>query len=886
MIYIVVLPIVLLVTLLIGSPAHAATYYVKTSGSDANSCATAQTETTPKLTVAAGMGCLSAGDTLEIGAGSYTLAAGTTITGGSSDTVRTTMKAMSGNSVTVTFAANGNHGLNVPSNTTLSGIDWDGTNIQTAGLNAIKITTQSNITITGPAPTSSYACKIHGSRGVAFNVQGTTSNIRLENCEVYDSDNHGIYIQRATGFVMEGNYVHDNGCLGIQLYPNTTGGVMRRNVFTHNSIGTLGCTSEVILANTGHTFERNIIYNASALTYGLRLQYSSPSNVLIQNNTIYGPYTNCIYLEVNSSAVTVRNNITLGCTTKIQNLGTGNTLTTNLTTGTASDVFTSVTGGAEDLTLKSGSAAINGGTVATLPYCGSAPDQGAYETPVVTAAAIFGNTLDVTVCNIAPPIQPSGTWTPGCTGAGCGTPVSSDVSVTGGGLVRVSVSGITGGNCAAGQTWTIGASGANTDTAHIGLHANQKLPTVTGFAVDSSACDASGRPSYPGSQTAYYMLDGNTNDSSGNANHAIGSASISYGPAKYGQGVQFTEAVSSYVDTGLLNGYTLGSSSLTIAVGVRLTSSDLGRQRAILGATFNASQRLLLWKSSSNTWRASVGTVSGGASEFSVTEGDTHLVLQFDAATNTAKLCVNGVEGAVTDASTFSYSDFSIPSTVRLGVPSGYSTSLSGEHIVDDVLIYQSVVSCAALYAAWNPQAASIPVTQAAHQWQGVFLSAGAVENRGAASAQRTVVRGGAVALQIQLNNTSGGAVTIQPRFRYNINGGEFANVVPDSPTVDGVAYWGHSVPSGLNNGVSDGPISGVLSHTDGITLVDSLALPTANIPNNGSYTLSGIFTITAAVGDVVCFKAYDQSGEALASYTPAAGACVTVLTPEATGSW
>lgn len=59
--------------LLASAPAEAVTYYVGKSGSDANSCATAQSSTAGnrKLTLASGAACLSAGDTLTIGSGTY-----------------------------------------------------------------------------------------------------------------------------------------------------------------------------------------------------------------------------------------------------------------------------------------------------------------------------------------------------------------------------------------------------------------------------------------------------------------------------------------------------------------------------------------------------------------------------------------------------------------------------------------------------------------------------------------------------------------------------------------------------------------------------------------------------------------------------------------------
>ncbi|MDH3279803.1 MAG: hypothetical protein OEQ18_01590, partial [Gammaproteobacteria bacterium] len=64
----------LLAVLLWPSLASATTYYVATSGaggSDSNTCTQAQTHTTGKLTVEAGVACLASGDTLEIKAGTY-----------------------------------------------------------------------------------------------------------------------------------------------------------------------------------------------------------------------------------------------------------------------------------------------------------------------------------------------------------------------------------------------------------------------------------------------------------------------------------------------------------------------------------------------------------------------------------------------------------------------------------------------------------------------------------------------------------------------------------------------------------------------------------------------------------------------------------------------
>ena len=52
--------------------AHAATYYVATTGNDASTCTQAKSASTPKKTIPAGVNCLAGGDTLIVKAGTYT----------------------------------------------------------------------------------------------------------------------------------------------------------------------------------------------------------------------------------------------------------------------------------------------------------------------------------------------------------------------------------------------------------------------------------------------------------------------------------------------------------------------------------------------------------------------------------------------------------------------------------------------------------------------------------------------------------------------------------------------------------------------------------------------------------------------------------------------
>src|SRR5262245_55741700 len=86
--------------ILAASPAWTATYYVSTTGSDAHSCSITDSAGTNKLTVNAGLGCLSGGDTLIIHSGTYAEAinttSGTNIPSGTSWTAATTIKAATG----------------------------------------------------------------------------------------------------------------------------------------------------------------------------------------------------------------------------------------------------------------------------------------------------------------------------------------------------------------------------------------------------------------------------------------------------------------------------------------------------------------------------------------------------------------------------------------------------------------------------------------------------------------------------------------------------------------------------------------------------------------------------------------------------------------------
>ena len=82
--------------------AHAATYYVAKTGNNNNTCTKARSLSTPKHTIAAGLSCLSSGDTLIIKAGTYLEVINRKqVPSGISNSQRTTIKSATGETVTL-----------------------------------------------------------------------------------------------------------------------------------------------------------------------------------------------------------------------------------------------------------------------------------------------------------------------------------------------------------------------------------------------------------------------------------------------------------------------------------------------------------------------------------------------------------------------------------------------------------------------------------------------------------------------------------------------------------------------------------------------------------------------------------------------------------------
>ncbi|MDH4235611.1 MAG: right-handed parallel beta-helix repeat-containing protein [Nitrospira sp.] len=411
------------------------------TGSDGNSYST----------IAAGLTATAAGDTLYVRAGTFPVQITGTIPSGVSSSAKTTFAAYTGETVTLnpTNAATSTRVILITGqdNIVISGFVINGAGVTSDG---IKLDSFSeNIEIIGNEIKNAPGQCIYVGR-VGGNV---IRNNNMHDCGV-DGFEHGIYYSAATNGTIEGNLIHDNAGSGIQMYSESTGTRFRHNKVYNNCRGASVTTgSQVIVSYQNNIVEFNDIYETGGnCTNGVLVNNANPLNTTIRHNSIYCT-GNCTYatgagvkISQGTGAV-VANNIILGYSNATIDSATGTTFTTNRTTGTATAIWLSPSGG--NLHLNAGSAAIDAGTNIGLPFNGSAPDQGAYETFSCSGGTITGNAADVQ-CDMA-------LNTPMSEGDSGGWSVNNGRTVTGVEIVGSSVVRLTfSGAACAGESWTYG----------------------------------------------------------------------------------------------------------------------------------------------------------------------------------------------------------------------------------------------------------------------------------------------------------------------------------------------------------------------------------------------------------------------------------------------
>lgn len=418
----------------VGGIARAAEYFVTKFGSNGNSCSAAQTPSAPalaKLTIAAGMACLSSGDTLTIFAGNYneslqdpTLAAGTssaytTIRRNGTDAVR--IRPTSGAFV-LGMADSDYHHIK------FDGIIFDGSLCTTCS-HVIMLTwggtgpsdATHDITFTNSEFLSTNAT----TSKTCIQTTGAGNGIIVSNSTVHHCG-YGFYWATpgngtvGSGGIIERTYVHDIFQFGLHLYSdfgNINDMLVQDNYFFNTATDPAFCSGAMILSGGArHVARRNIVNTVSpsgGCGSGIIVHYGATLTE-VYNNSVYNANFDGIELSAGNSNTLVKNNISLGSGLQNINNLVGATVSSNITSGSATSFWTDPASGNFTL-LSTASTAINSCVDVGLAFNGAAPDCGAFETFTYSNAEIGTVNTSTVVINFQSahaPILPSS----GCTG--------------------------------------------------------------------------------------------------------------------------------------------------------------------------------------------------------------------------------------------------------------------------------------------------------------------------------------------------------------------------------------------------------------------------------------------------------------------------------------
>jgi hypothetical protein len=361
---------VLLLLCLGGIAAQAATIYVKPQGNDATPCAQARQAQTPRRTINAGIACLSGGDTLIVGGGTYdeaiydwqgAYAGGTTsiLPSGISESSPTTIMAAPGETVWLrpSMAHPGGAAQIEIDNSRY--IVMDGINVNFGGMTAYIVTAgkdSSHLEFRNMELTNSRHCGV-GAYGnhlrfinmyVHNNAFGPPASAGGQAC-------HGFYVAGSNG-LYDRIKVHDHDGYGLQFSCDGCGGAGGNNV-VQNSTFYNNKQGGVVAGGSNNNVFNSIFYNngIGIIAYGSAIHntvYNNTSGILVggspevRNNIAIGGDT--IGPHYTGSGANASNNLCSGS-------GFGCTIQ-----GTASSVF--VNAGNADFHLKSGSPAKGAGT--------------------------------------------------------------------------------------------------------------------------------------------------------------------------------------------------------------------------------------------------------------------------------------------------------------------------------------------------------------------------------------------------------------------------------------------------------------------------------------------------------------------------------------------
>lgn len=497
--------------LLVALNADAATYYVKTTGSDSNNCTAAQTESTPKLTILSALDCLNdavgdgAGHTVLVFAGTYT-------------------DEINENSAVIPSGTSWSAPFTLKANTV-----GDVIIRAVGGTGSLAVRLTHGVSKYAIIQDFVYNCDSIADRESCIGVNGA-SYVRFSGIEMKNVKSNGFSVSLASNHIeWIGGSIHDGlfdftgglgGNFGYAMYLSGSdllverakfynmpsyaihnyNGSPNRNQFRYNEIYNFGqstTSSCGILLGTGadNIATRNIVRNGGST--GICSDNGSTRS-LIYNNTIVGNLVG-ISLAANTTGAIAKNNVMSANTTNFSDASSGAIKTTNFCTTSGGTTNCSASGASAgfvsstDFNLAVGSSLINAGTVTigalpspltgnvTVAYNGSLPDIGAFETWAISNCNVGDVASNKLRCNVENNVNPPA-LTPSSTGwtvlEAAGSKAFTGPSVIGGGSVlefTVTVAYGSGTSC----DLQYATTGTASDSALIGNALNQRLNAIS-----------------------------------------------------------------------------------------------------------------------------------------------------------------------------------------------------------------------------------------------------------------------------------------------------------------------------------------------------------------------------------------------------------------------
>jgi parallel beta-helix repeat protein len=347
--------LILSIFLFIPSLAYSATYYVSKTGRDTNTCPQASSQGTARLTIAAALSCLSSGDTLIIGDGTYVETIIDAIPSGSSGRP-TTIKAANQNKARLAPTLSPAEyviRLSGLSYITIDGIDADAGSLSAGAVVGCFPNACSNITLKNGT--------VRNGRGTyGSGVDGTWDNSLVQNNDIQNNGGsnqlaHGIY-QSGSGTTIEGNRVSGSSAWGIHVY-SWSAKPVSNNIVRNNKVTGSGKAGILVATGSNNLVYNNVVYgNGSS---GIQV-YANASSTGVYNNTIYQNGSYCVAVDGSYGApsnTTIKNNICyMNAASMIYDGGVGTTDSNNLSSDPSL-----VNPASADFHLRSGSAAIGTG---------------------------------------------------------------------------------------------------------------------------------------------------------------------------------------------------------------------------------------------------------------------------------------------------------------------------------------------------------------------------------------------------------------------------------------------------------------------------------------------------------------------------------------------